>query len=177
MERALLIQATVCVLRSICNPRLFQTERGYQGEFFCALRSVLKDQGIVDGQRILEMEYQKRLGRHGTPQRPDIILHVPTEISGDAVTSNNVAVWALKRRAMSEAAKADFTKLDDMFSSLHYPLGFFINIDSEAHYLEEYRGDFRERLVACAVSLNGDAARVRASCWQDKRVVDLSIDC
>lgn len=175
MERALLIQATVCALRSIGNPRLFQTERGYQGAFLCALQSLLHDLGIVDGQCILEMEYQKRQVRHITQQRPDIILHVPTEISGDAVTSNNFAVWALKRKAKLKAAKADFVKLDDMFSSLHYPLGFFINIDSEAHYLEEYRGDFRERLVACAVSLNGDTARVRASCWHDERVVDLSM--
>ncbi len=150
--RETLINATIEALSLVTNPRFFNTERGYQGVFFCELQRILKAEGIVDGNCILEMEYQKS-SRHGIGQRPDIILHIPVEISREDVTQNNFAVWALKLRGKDNDAKEDFEKLDEMFDSLHYPLGFFINIASESHYLSEYEGNFREKIVAIAVNL------------------------
>ncbi len=60
---------------------------------------------------------------------PDIILHIPTEVSGVGVYENNFAVWALKREATKKGAIEDFKKLDKMFRDLSYPVGFFININ------------------------------------------------
>jgi hypothetical protein len=44
------------------------------------------------------MEYQKS-ARQGLAQRPDIVFHIPAEVSGAAVTENNYEVWALKPAA------------------------------------------------------------------------------
>lgn len=59
MCKETLINATIQSLRLIRNPRFFSTERGFQGEFFCALQNILIEQGIIDESNILEMEYQK----------------------------------------------------------------------------------------------------------------------
>jgi len=173
--RETIIEATIEALCSVTNPRLFHTERGYQGAFFCALQRVLEEKGIVDGACILEMEYQKS-GRHGTRQRPDIILHVPVEISDSAVTENNFAVWALKREAGTERAMEDFQKLDAMLDHLKYPLGFFINIASTSHHLEEYKGDFLDRLVAIAVNLRETTLVIKSARWLDGNLVEETIE-
>lgn len=148
-----LIEATIQAVCSIANPRLFKTERGYQGEFYCKLQHILKTKNIVNGVCILEMEYQKA-SRHGTRQRPDILLHVPTELSKAKVTENNYAMWALKLMADSKQANDDYEKLGIMMKRLKYPLGFFINIATKAHHLEQYRGHFPGRIIAIAVSLH-----------------------
>jgi hypothetical protein len=174
VERETLINATIQSLQSVRNPRLFHTERGYQGEFFCALQQILREQGIVDGACILEMEYQKsRL--HRTRQRPDVILHVPVEISGADRTDNNFAVWALKRMARPEDAMDDFGKLDEMFEELAYPLGFFMNIDSELHHLGKYTGSFVDRLVAFAIRLDKHAVMIRMAYWNGSSVAEVDI--
>jgi len=174
INKQIFIDATVQSLRSVKNPRLFRTERGYQGEFFCALQSILREQDIVDGITILEMEYQKS-GRHRTQQRPDIILHVPIEISDASVTDNNFAVWALKRNASVEEAREDFRKLDKMFRILDYPLGFFININSELHRLDMYAGAFRYRIIAFAVRLNEPDIMIKMAYWKKNAVTEIEI--
>jgi hypothetical protein len=90
--------ATDSALRMVDAPRFLRTERGFQGRFYCALQKTLEERGLLQGERILEMEDQKST-RHGLAQRPDIILHVPAEGSNAPVFENNVAVWALKRKA------------------------------------------------------------------------------
>ena len=59
---------------------------------------------------------------------------------------NNYAVWALKRGSSAQSAPDDFEKLDEMFATLHYPLGFFININAQQDFLDHYPGPFRDRL-------------------------------
>ncbi len=113
---------------------------------------------MADG-RIVELEYQKSR-RHHMEQRPDIIFHVPTEYSGATPMENNYAVWALKRQADNEDAMDDFAKLDQMFEQLHYPLGFFINIESQTDKLEAYNGRYPDRLIGIAVWRDLDGTKV-----------------
>jgi hypothetical protein len=150
-----IVAATDEALRQVDAPRFLRTERGFQGEFYCALRRTLDRRGLLQGGRILEMEYQKS-ARHGMSQRPDIVLHVPAEESGAGVADNNFAVWALKRCATAGEAEEDFAKLDEMFEHLHYPLGIFVNIDAKNLFAASYHGRFPERLRTVAVWLHGE---------------------
>ena len=167
-----IIEATIDALRSVSHIRLFSSERGYQGRLFCALQAALDDHGILNDELILEMEYQKSPRRHQIGQRPDIILHVPTEISGAAVYENNYAVWALKLQGSPARAREDFDKLDEMFEHLGYPLGFFINIDSDAHHLRCYTGQYSNRLLAFAVRLNNGNVSIKQAQWIDNQVIE-----
>jgi len=155
MSYDIIIAATDEALHQVVEPRFLRTERGFQGQFYCALQRILSERGLLDGGCILEMEYQKS-ARHGLRQRPDIVLHVPAEESGSGVVENNLAVWALKRHATPEAASQDFEKLDEMFKQLCYPLGIFVNIDAKKHFAESYRGEFAQRLRTVAVWLDDD---------------------
>lgn len=180
--RTQLIEATISALKSIYNERLYKTERGFQGRFYCALQAELDIRNILTEVLILEMEYQKST-RHGTSQRPDIILHIPIEVSGAAVNENNYAVWALKLRANYTRAKDDFYKLNEMFRGLNYQNGFFINIDSENHHLvipthecenpyTDLYLSFRERLVAFAVQPGHRDASVKVAHWQNDEIIE-----
>jgi hypothetical protein len=170
-----IIGATIDALRSVCHVRFFRTERGYQGRFYCALQAALDMRNILSDELILEMEYQKTGPRHHTQQRPDIILHVPVEVSSAAVHENNVAVWALKRRASVADAKDDFGKLNTMFTSLHYPLGIFINIDSNYHYLSYYQGICRDRILAFAVQLDDGNVSITQASWSDYNLTEVRL--
>jgi hypothetical protein len=160
-----IINATIEALKSIQQTRFFETERGYQGVFYCELRTRLASNFSLNNDVILEMEYQKS-HRHGIEknQRPDIILHIPAELHGRSIRDDNFAVWALKHRASSAEALDDFEKLKEMFDQLHYPLGFFINVDSTKHQLEHYTGDFPDRIHTFAVKLiGGEVSIIHAS--------------
>jgi len=150
--------ATESALRAVDAIRFFRTERGFHGRFYCALQAELDRLGLIANAAILEMEYQKS-ARHDLGQRPDIIFHIPTEHSGARVEENNYAVWALKHKANASDAKDDFKKLDEMFATLHYAHGFFINIDATDPMLEHYEGDYSRRLAAVAVYLDGEHVR------------------
>jgi hypothetical protein len=147
-----IISATDTALLAISVPRFLRTERGFQGQFYCALQKALEERGVLQGDHILEMEYQKS-ARHGIYQRPDIVLHIPAEEASAEVYENNLAVWALKRHATEDAARDDFDKLDEMFDQLRYPLGIFVNIDSAEHFALSYAGRFPERVRTVAVSI------------------------
>jgi hypothetical protein len=145
--------ATITAIRSVRNPRFLATERGFQGGLYCALRSELEKMGILSKRVILEMEYQKSW-RHGTYQRPDIVLHIPAEISGESPEKNNYAVWALKRAASAPDAEEDFEKLDEMRDILHYPLLIFVNVGSGKNAktrLDLYKGENKELIHAFGV--------------------------
>jgi hypothetical protein len=165
--RDCIVNATIIALRDIRNPRLFKSERGYQGELYCKLRTILDDQHILNEDRILEMEYQKVVGRHGTDQRPDIILHVPQELRRADLSEYNFAVWALKKAATPAKAKEDFENMDLMFDLLGYPLGIFINISSEAHQLQHYAGKHRTQIIAFAVSLKENKVVITHAWWEN----------
>ncbi|MBI4483116.1 MAG: hypothetical protein HY652_09520 [Acidobacteria bacterium] len=118
-------KATEAALKSIRETRFFATERGYQGRFYCALQRELDRRGLLLADWVLEMEYQKS-ARHNLTQRPDIVLHIPAEVSGAVPQENNAAVWALKLRASQDEARGDCLKLNDLFRVLRYSVGFFI---------------------------------------------------
>jgi hypothetical protein len=151
--RQALINATEAAIRAVDAARFFQTERGFHGRFYCALQEQLDQAGLMINGAILEMEYQKSR-RHDLTQRPDIVFHIPAEYSGATVQENNFAVWALKRRASAVKAKSDFDLLDEMFQALHYPLGFFLNIDSVDSMRQHYNGAYGSRLVTVAAQLS-----------------------
>jgi hypothetical protein len=139
-------------LMAITNPRFFETERGFQGEFLAQLgcRFALSDRAI------LEQEYQKRAEAHGLTNRPDIIIHEPYDPVHHANrTEGNVAVIELKLRATEEKAADDFKNLSDMIDVLHYPLGIFINIDSAITYSYLVPENIRGRIALFAVTLHG----------------------
>lgn len=156
--RDILVEATDEALRAVDSARFFRTERGFHGRFYCALQHHLDQTELMANGAILEMEYQKSR-RHDTCQRPDIIFHIPAE-SGASVTENNFAVWALKRRATPAEALKDFSKLDEMFDTLHYPLGFFVNIDSTNPMRQHYTGSHQCRLSTVAAKCVNDQVTV-----------------
>jgi len=147
MNDSQIIAATRAAIASVRNARYLATERGYHGAFYCALRTELERQGLLSQERILEMEYQKSRMRHGVIQRPDIIFHIPTEISQQPAARNNFAVWALKFRGSKSAAIEDFRNLDEMCERLCYPLAFFVNIASNKTHLEAYTGRYSDRSI------------------------------
>ncbi len=159
--KELIIEATINALKLARNVRFFRTERGYQGELFCELKNALYEKGIIEEDLILEMEYQKVQDRHRTRRRPDIILHVPAEVSDAPAHENNIGVWALKHNASMLDAQNDFNKLDEMFRHLNYFLGFFINIDSNFHHLELYSGNYKDRIFAFAVNLSDNTLHIK----------------
>jgi hypothetical protein len=157
-----IIDATVQAILKVTAPRFFKSERGFQGEFYCQLRAELQRETILQEDLLLEMEYQKG-DRHGTHQRPDIILHVPAEYRNADVRENNIAIWALKRRASTQDAVDDFGKVNTMFEALRYSLGFFINIDSQHTRMSAYTGSFPDRIYAIAVHLTEEGVQLRTA--------------
>lgn len=156
-----LIELTIVALMGVTNPQYYLSERGFQGEFYATLRNQLERAGHLGPRAVLEAESQKSARIHGTSQRPDVILHRPRGDGEDPSTTENVAVWAFKRRASRRSARLDFAKLDTMFQKLRYTVGFFINIDATEPYAEEYVGSHSYRLCALAVTLEDGVPNVR----------------
>jgi hypothetical protein len=151
--REAIVESTHEALASVVHPRFFHTERGYQGGFYCCLMRQFEEKGLLDDERrVVEMEYQKTAS-HYMSQRPDAIYHIPVEVSGASVEENNYAVWAFKRKASASDAREDFEKLDEMMERLKYGLAFFIDINSDRHYLDAYNGPHRDRLWGGTVQL------------------------
>ena len=144
-------------LAAITAPRLFQTERGYQGALLAQLsrRVELPDYSIV------EQEHQKQASLHGLVIRPDIIIHesFDPERHG-ARTAGNVAVIELKLRATVAEALADFQSLGSMLSVLKYRLGIFVNIDTSVTHANLVPDAIRGRVVCFAVALVNGTAQV-----------------
>jgi len=151
--RTLMARTTRHALEMIVDPRFYATERGFQGRLNSALQERLVAEGFLRGGQILEEEYQKS-ERHGTFQRPDLVLHTPAERTNAGVRANNVAVWALKRRASGATATEDFDKLDEMFAILNYAIGFFVNVDSTTDHRGLYRGRYSNRLLCISTRLD-----------------------
>jgi len=136
---ALAIEIVRRAIQKIKEPRFFRTERGYQGALISELRYLLQHTGAQLGNPIVEQEYQKRAREHGLQIRPDIIIHIPYERAVfNSRKEGNFVVIELKLRSSKEAAFNDFEKLERMCEVLGYPIGIFLNIDSNQLYLEEY---------------------------------------
>lgn len=166
-----ILQAITEALKSINQARFFRTERGYHGRFYCGLQNALDARGILNDKVILEMEYQKS-ARHGTLQRPDIVLHTPAESHGLPVGVGNFVVFALKHRASPNDAQTDFNNLDIMFERLNYLLGVFINVDSPSHHLQMYEGEYRSRLHSFGVQSKDGVIRVVHAFYSNDAVVE-----
>lgn len=58
----------------------------------------------------------------------------------------------------------DWFEVGNKFDRLHYPLGFFINVDSTKHHLNHYTGRYLDRIHAFAVKLvGGEVVIIHAS--------------
>ena len=146
-------------IEAIDDRRFYQTERGYEGALVAELANRLPKAGVLDGS-IVEMEYQKRLGLHGTRIRPDILIHLPAPDDGDRRVGN-VMACELKLRARRSDAMSDFRKLDELCGKLAYPVVVFINIDSNDTYAEFYNGPYRERFHFFATQLRDGKPHVK----------------
>ena len=150
-------------LGRISERRFFQSERGYQGALSSELKQLLgQNARIWPGNPIFEEEYQRRLRDHGLRIRPDLILHVPFERGTVSDRrEGNFVVIELKRRASPQQAFNEFDKLIRICRVLNYPMGVFINIDTDQHYLSRYQGDGADLILAFAVKLIHDTPMIR----------------
>jgi len=174
IDRNNIINATINALKLIKQTRFFQTERGFQGVLYSNLQEELDKLEILNEDVILELEYQKS-NRHGLSQRPDIILHIPAEKYDFPVTQGNYAVWALKYKGSDTKAKKDFDKLDEMFETLLYPLGLFININSDKHRLENYSGKYKDRIHSFAIKLINNEILMTHAKWINNELFEQHI--
>lgn len=141
-------------VRAITNKRFFSTERGYQAELYAQLRCRLKEIAELEASAIIEAEYQKSPTRQKLRIRPDLIVHVPHEARGDEdYTKDNFFVIEIKRKASKKDAEKVFNNLDQLFSTLNYELGVFLNIDSAKTFHNCYTGTYSKRLHCFAVRL------------------------
>lgn len=153
-------QIIACIresLTAITTPRLFRTERGFQGELLVQLSRRLQ----LTAPEIVEQEYQKRQTDHGLTVRPDIIIHEPFDPAHHRYpTEGNRAVVELKLNATAAEAAEDYASLASMIQVLHYPLGVFVNIASSATYADRVPEEVRGRVVAFAVTLQDGEVRL-----------------
>jgi hypothetical protein len=144
-------------LLAIDTPRLFDTERGYQGELLAQISRRVE----LPPYSIAEQEYQKQQQRHGLAIRPDIVIHEPfDERRHRGREEGNFAVIELKLRGSRKRAAADFESLASMIRVLHYPLGIFVNIGSSRTYSAIVPGDVRGRVLCFGVTLEGGKVTV-----------------
>jgi hypothetical protein len=149
-------------LSKITNPRFFETERGFQGEFKSKLESEIGKE--LDPNSIFEEEYQKIIKHHGLRLRPDLIIHNPfhQEKNPDRRHGNHIA-FAFKLKSNQKSAQEDFQKLDKLIGFLNFELGVFININSRKTFYETYTGDRKPNIRCFAVEMLNDAVRVLKS--------------
>ena len=153
MDRAVLLSIVADSLASITAPRYYETERGFQGELYAEMRNRLGDSILPPGAQ-LEQEYQKTLCAHGLDIRPDIIIHEPFDERRHAARhAGNHAVIELKLAASKRAASKTFESLVAMIDVLHYPLGIFVNINSDVTFTEQIPMTYEDRIVCFAVLL------------------------
>lgn len=140
-------------LTSIDEPRLYKSERGYQGALLAELIRRLRDANFV-GRPIAEQEYQKVVHKHGLRTRPDLIVHVPFDrgVTGSRASGNYVAI-ELKRKAGPQKARLDLDKLKRLAETLNYPLTLFVNIDHTKSQVATCPAEIAAQTVCFAVRL------------------------
>ena len=177
MNTEQIIKIVVKALKNMDSSRFFKTERGFQGRFACALYEILDAESLFPDDIIIEEEYQKRIGNHGTRLRPDLIIHVPVESTHSSDrTENNFVVFAFKKQADEDEAKEDFKKLNEIFEVLKYPLGIFVNINGPESFLDGYSGSFKNRIHEFRVTQNNDKFNILHAYFQDNKVVTESVN-
>ncbi|WP_341314534.1 hypothetical protein WN982_04245 [Paraburkholderia sp. IMGN_8] len=157
MEHEMLIRNFRDALSSIAEPRLFETERGFQGALLAELHRLVP----LPVGTVIEQEYQKRLQVHGLSQRPDIIIHEPFDPTRHRTPAEgNHAVVELKLQATRAQAIVDFGKLCVIMDVLEYPLAIFVNVGSPVNHVEASPPALRGRLVCFAVWKEGASVKV-----------------
>ncbi|NMM02323.1 hypothetical protein HHL24_30915 [Paraburkholderia sp. RP-4-7] len=152
MEREKLIRDFRTALSSIVEPRLFETERGFQGALLAEMHRLVP----LPVGTVIEQEYQKRLRQHGLSQRPDIIIHEPFDPTRHRTPADgNHAVVELKLRATAAHAIVDFDKLSLIRDVLEYPLAIFVNIGSAITHANVAPPSLHGFLVCFAVYRDG----------------------
>jgi hypothetical protein len=153
VEQYAFLNALIDSVGAIDEARLFQDERGYQGELLQELARRF-DKGGFPGDPIVQQEYQKTIPSHGIRIRPDIIVHIPFERGAlkDRRQGNFIAI-ELKRNADEKAARQAFGNLQVMKEALAYPLTVFVNIDSDFTYMDLCPENIAEQTVCISVSL------------------------
>lgn len=150
MDRASLLACIRESLLAVTHPRLYATERGFQGELLVQLSNRLK----LDPPALWEQEHQKTLADHGLQIRPDLVLHEPFDPRRHSSRAQgNLAVLELKRNASAKRAMKDFGSLRGMLDVLHYPLGVFVNINSGLTFVDVVPEDLKGRIVCFGVAL------------------------
>jgi len=141
------------IKKTLTNERYWKSERAFQSEFYCFLKEQHETINLFPKGAILESEYQKKLDEHGLRLRPDLIVHMPTEITHANVRKNNYLLIQFKVHATLRKAIADFKKINDLIRILDYPIGIFINVDSEGkEFLASYsRGEYKQRIHEISV--------------------------
>jgi hypothetical protein len=140
-------------LATIREPRLFKTERGYQGALVAELQRRL-NQAAFPGDPIIEQEYQKTFPHHGITIRPDLIVHIPFERNGTARRQDgNFVAIEIKVRATALEASQDFVSLNAMKEKLNYPITIFLNLDSSEAHAERCPPKIAAQTVCFAVRL------------------------
>jgi hypothetical protein len=162
MDQEALLAHLTDALERITAPRLYETERGFQGALLAELHKTIPGQLLPDG-TVIEQEYQKRLHMHGLTIRPDIIIHEPfDEARHKSRQEGNIAVIELKHAASQKDASDDFESLAKMMEALAYPMAAFINIASETTHAALVPENWKGRIACFAVFLrNGQAHVIR----------------
>ena len=159
MNRDRFIATMQDALEAITEPRLFKSERGYQGELLAMLRARLADIGLP-GDPIIEQEYQKRLSAHGINIRPDLIVHVPFD-RGTAEDRRDGNFVAVEIKLRSADVREAFDSLRKIVEALDYALTVFINVDSEQTHADMCPASIAQRTVCYAVQLKDGLPVVR----------------
>lgn len=173
-----IIKHTIEAIKATSNPRFFNTERGYVGELSHQLQILAKDDPAYPLEAIFEQEVQKRtLKHHGVRQRPDLLIHIPLEAGlSESPRDNNFVVFGFKLNGKQLAVESDFRKLDEMFESLNYETGVFINVGAFPNtFLDGYKSNNLEKIHEFSVGLVDGEVRIRHCYYSDAQF--LFADC
>ena len=145
-------------------PRLYKSERGYQGESLSHLRENLPSSKRLCDYPLVEQEYQKRLKDHGLSIRPEIIIHCPFDPDEhESRRIGNLAVFEIKLRVSRATAHSVYERLTRVCDVLDYQLRIFINIGSgETHY-EDSPAAQDDRILSFAAYMDGEQVTVNYS--------------
>ncbi len=153
MDHELLLKIFRDAISAIQEPRFFKSERGYQGALVAELTKRLPDADL-DGSPIVEQEHQKRLVAHGITIRPDLIVHIPFERTGEGSRrEGNFVAVEIKRRSTAAEAREDFLSLTAMKEMLGYPLTIFLNVDSSVTHADSCPQGIAHQTTCFAVIL------------------------
>jgi len=158
---------------TLTNERYWKSERAFQSEFYCILKEQCGVKNLFPKDAIFETEYQKRLDLHNLRRRPDLIVHIPTEMTNADVRENNYLVVQFKVKATLRKAIADFKKINELIAKLNYPMGVFINVDSEGKaFLGTYsKGEYKEKIHELSVYIKYEEIVIRHDYYSNGNIV------